>query len=162
MLREITSLAEITPKKGWVHIFDIDDTLIVYEKINKKWWQDQEKCCTHIEAVKKWRDLIQHIPYTHTDKTGYDIIYKRIHDNGDKIVLLSLRSDELYDCTIKHLENLGILYDDIYLIGGKNKGKKILEICVGYTGVIFIDDSIQNLRDAIEKITIPLECYLKK
>lgn len=38
MIKKIKLLSEITPKKNWLTIFDIDDTLLKFENLNNTWW----------------------------------------------------------------------------------------------------------------------------
>jgi hypothetical protein len=177
MIKKIKLLSEIIPKKNWLTIFDIDDTLLKFENINNDWWETQIKHHHNTTGCKKlavdtalaeWKELIAINEPTHVDKNGFEYLVEQIKStNNDKIILVTHRSNDILQHTLDHLKKLDIVYDELHLTAGGSKGNQIISILETYKdhdikGVIFVDDKESNIIDVIEKISplgIELDCY---
>jgi hypothetical protein len=175
MIKNINFLSEIIPKKNWLTIFDIDDTLLRFENIHNSWWEKNINHHHNITGCKKkaeeialneWKQLVSISEPKHVDKEGLENLVEEIKiKNNDKIILVTHRSNDILHHTLQHLEKLNIIYDELHLTAGGSKGNQILSILKKYKnidGIIFVDDKKSNIIDVIEKISplgLNLDCY---
>jgi hypothetical protein len=133
-----------------LYVFDIDETLMVYDGIDKCWWLNKfkEPEANEEQIVSEW---IQHIAINepkHTHKASFDTLIEQINVNNNKIICLTARKKCLKDITEKHLEQIGVTDIPIHYSHGQSKGDILLEILKDYPevkNVVFIDDNKINL-----------------
>ncbi len=167
---EIRSFDEVTILQNSLVVCDIDETLLYFDGIDKKWWSQtfDEFYRIHNDydkadklSLDKW---ISHInnnnPYI-TDESGYNNMLKRINDTNSKLVFLTARYEYLRNTTLKHLFHLNIHNPILHFTGGQCKGRYIFDNLINPIPerVIFIDDLQQNINDVRNNIT-NIECYL--
>jgi len=174
----IKTLSSVKPKKNWLHIFDIDDTIMKYNNINEQWWITQQKYYmtkyrmdkqnAFDTTIKYWKDLIKSSEPLHVDKIGIANIINQIKQNNDHLILLTYRSSDIEDITKQHLQQLNIDYHNIYMTNGQNKGIHLVDLYFKnyykkIDGIIYVDDKMENINDIIhvvnKNILLPLDCY---
>lgn len=182
----VSTFNDIIIVKNSLVICDIDETLLYYEGIDKKWWSETfyryyqihkdydkaDQLClaewtSHITSADKY-------PFF-TDRAGYANMIAKINETNSQIVFLTARCEYLRDMTLKHLHHLNIDNPILHFTGGQCKGKYILENILNVNvranvranvnsdlrNIIFIDDRLQNIVDVKNKlINFNLTCYL--
>lgn len=133
---------------------DIDDTILEFPDINKKWWYDKFEFYwnqTHsvVEAEERsLKDWIQHIeknnPIPMIDMNNF-----KLHVGNNELVFITARNDYLHDLTMQHFMycDFGTDHEIIYTNGNEKcnyireriKHKK-------YDHMAFVDDLENNLQ----------------
>jgi len=154
-------------------IFDIDETILKYKNIDKKWWQNKFMYYYELTnsyelanelSMKDWIIHIHEIEPQHTEINSFNKLLKFINvinknKNIIDIEFLTARDDILKNITIKHLrkflpENLQI---NISFSNGSNKAPYIN---TNYNNIIFIDDLLSNLQDVYKVYNNKIQYYL--
>jgi hypothetical protein len=155
-----------------LYVFDIDETLMVYDGIDRCWWLNKfkEPEANEEQVISEW---LQHIAINepkHTHKASFDNLIEQINVNNNKIICLTARKGCLKDITEKHLQQIGVTGFPIHYSHGQPKGAILLEILKDYPDVkkvVFIDDSKINLI-SVNKVLmenrsdIKVYCYYYK
>ena len=161
---EINTFSSITILSDSILILDIDDTILKYDLIDKKWWKDNfDKVYllnnnydeTDEILLNMWKHHIQHEFPSHTDEIN---LFKLLQEN-DKTIFLTARDESIKEITFlnfKHL-NLEKRIKDIHFCGETSKGKvlKTLLLSPEYQNIntlIVVDDLLQNLIDINDEI----------
>ena len=134
-----------------LYVFDIDETLMVYDGIDRCWWLNKfkEPEANEEQVISEW---LQHIAINepkHTHKASFNSLIEQINVNNNKIICLTARKGCLKDITEKHLQQIGVIGFPIHYSHGQPKGAILLEILKDYPDVkkvVFIDDSKINLN----------------
>lgn len=155
---------QITIIENSLIVFDIDDTIMHFEGIDSKWWDNKyqeylEKYDNDVKKAKSLaiKDWIHHVTVNNPKLINEDnfrefinIAYKK----NCKIIFLTARDHTLRDITESHFEicNLNDFIKDIYF--SENKGIALKEIINNQyndiKNIIFIDDLERNLL-SVEK-----------
>ncbi len=145
-----------------LYVFDIDETLLTYDGIDKNWWKTHLKSTNNNEELVL-SDWLKHIAIhepKHTHKMSFDNLMSKINKNN--VICLTARKGDVKDITEKHLEQIGVNIP-VYYSNGKCKGKALHDILLEYPtvkNVVFIDDSKINLISA-NKILAEKRCDIK-
>lgn len=129
-----------------LYVFDIDETLMVYENLDKNWWNNMKKDNDEIKVLEEWEKCIKNKEPKHTHNDSFQTLLNNINKNN--IICLTARQDKIKDLTEKHLEQIGITNIPVYYTNGFCKGKLLQEIIKDYKdikNIIFVDDLIKNL-----------------
>lgn len=114
-------------------------------------WDDNDKKNFYSKYLKKI--LTETIPNENAKNT-----LRKIHNNGNKIVIITARSKreikDMEKLTKLWLDNHKIKYDKL-LIDCKDKGQTCLDNKVS----VFVDDNINNCVDVYKKLKIPVFLY---
>jgi len=150
-----------------LYVFDIDETLLTYDGIDKNWWKTRLKTMNNNEELVL-SDWLKHIAIhepKHTHKMSFDDLMSKIGKKN--VICLTARKGDVKDITEKHLEQIGVNIP-VYYSNGQCKGKALHDILVEYPtvkNVVFIDDSKINLISvnkilAEKRSDIKVYCYL--
>jgi len=141
-------------------IMDLDETLIHFDGMYDKWWEDNLKYSNQIEVYRRWLQLISfNIPIM-LDQYEFDCLLRRIEDSNSRLVILSTRSSNLCEITLQQLVYCNIILplDDIYFSDKKGRMAHSIKRKYIYDYVIFVDSNKSNINDV--KIWIPdAICY---
>jgi dephospho-CoA kinase len=154
---KITNFDNITPlTENTLYVFDIDDTLMVYEGVDKNWLKNK-RCKTDNEQLiaEEWIKYIENYEPKHTNKPSFDaFLQRRIENLSDvnfqqNIILLTARNSALRDITEDHLAKIGITNIPVYYSYGSTKGKILREIVASkfptIPTIVFVDDNKNNI-----------------
>ena len=147
-------------------VFDIDETLMVYDEINKDWWKNRLKSVGETAALEEWLELVKNSTPKHTSKETFDKLISYIAK--DNILCLTARKEILKDITELHLEQIGVTGFPVYYSNGECKGKKLREILQNYSNienVVFVDDNKNNLFSVNKEFyhdNVKVYCYYFK
>jgi hypothetical protein len=149
-----------------LYVFDIDETLMVYDEIDKDWWKNKLKTTNEELVLKEWINLIKNSSPKHTCKRSFDELTSYIDKNN--ILCLTARKEILKDITEQHLKQIGITGIPVYYSNGNCKGKMLREILQNYSdikNIVFVDDNKNNLFAVNKEFyndNIKVYCYYFK
>jgi hypothetical protein len=141
-------------------ILDLDETLIQFDGMYEKWWEDNLIHSTELEVYRRWIQLISFTMPTMLDQFEFNNLIRRIERTNSRMVILTARSAKLCEITLQQLVYCNIILplDDIYFSDKKGKMAHSIQRRYTYSNVIFVDDKKSNIRDV--KIWIPgAICY---
>lgn len=143
-------------------VLDIDETLIKFEHVDKKWWKtefdaiystNRNYILTEQMVLNKWLNIVSNSKPSLVDNCIHQFIQNAEQTNC-KIVLLTARNNSLFELTLRHLAEVGLNFSHIYF--NENKGQELTKIItnefVSYKNIIVVDDLVANLLDIEEKI----------
>lgn len=167
----ITSFNQLNIKEKTLIILDIDETILMFENINQKWWETTFNKYYKINndydlsdelSLKEWEKYINDNIPRHTDEIGFN----NIKNNPDviDIIFLTSRNISLKEITNRHFDILNIYNRHIIYCNNNNKGNILFNEYINkynnkYKNIIFVDDLIQNLYD-VKGINNNIDCYL--
>ena len=174
MTTVIKSFKDIPLNRNTLVLCDIDDTVMVYEQLGKKWWRERfadyynrngDYEFSETALLKEWcHQINQHKP-VHVDKEGFEDFVERIRSTGSTLAFVTARSSDLADLTLSHLNHVGITpTTDVHYTSHVPKGDYIADVIdfEDFDHVIFIDDMEYNLNSVQrvfgEKVTRYLFC----
>ena len=171
-LQKIKTFSELPKIKNGLYVFDIDETLLVFEEVSDVWWKrNYEKIYAETGdyeyASNKMNKIFAEIVKTHkprpTDIEGFKAIEDNIGDNNNTIVFLTARPQNLEAETYKQIADLPIKYSyPIYFSSEKGLKMKWLIKTVNadkqFDSVIFVDDKIYNIED-VQKECPDVQCF---
>ncbi len=169
----ITSFTEIDIHSPTLIVFDVDDTILRYEHIDREWWRaiSDRHFAEHGDRLKadmltyvSWHDEICATQPLHTDEDGIKDLLERAKKYNCKIIFLTARKEESHDITSKHLSALGIEHDEIYygnITGNKGEilNRVIIEKYPHFHDYIFVDDVESNVLKVKEHVSKEIRCY---
>lgn len=171
-MQTISTFTNIQLYENTLVILDIDETLLRYENIDKKWWKDRFNYYYNIHnhseksdecTINDWLDFIKTSNPTHTDKEGFVDLEKRIDDLNCKLIFVTARNKELEAITHTHFDHLEIKNKEIYFTSGENKAHTIENVINKYLRkhehVIFVDDLDTNLNDVNQHFENKIKCF---
>uniref|UniRef100_A0A6C0BTM0 FCP1 homology domain-containing protein n=1 Tax=viral metagenome TaxID=1070528 RepID=A0A6C0BTM0_9ZZZZ len=159
----VKSFKEIPIQRNTLVLCDIDDTVIVFEKLGKKWWRERfddyyERTRNYDisdqEVLKEWVHQIQKGEPVHVDEAGFTDFMERINATGSILVFVTARSSDLADLTISHLKQVGITPKTaIHYTNNESKGDYIANVLDfdDFEHVVFIDDMEHNVN-SVERV----------
>lgn len=164
----------IIPKKSLI-VMDIDDTVIKYDSINKKWWVDTFNKYFKINDYDKsdqltlieWENkIIDEMP-KYTNEEQFKSFVENALNNNCTLIFLTARNEYLNEITKKHFDYLNIPnHFEIYYCNGTDKGLYLKNLYNtkynNFNNIIFIDDLQQNIEDVYLHLNdlVSLKCYL--
>lgn len=159
MIININSFFDVKIKENCLIMIDIDDTILKYDHLNKKWWKDTFNAYyketlnydqSDILTLNLWKSLIHTSNPKHVDKSGLFDLFDRAKQLNCKIIFLTARCEKLKSITIDHLNYLGIYINDIYFTPVIEKGIILKKLKYNeynsYIHTICIDDHQPNLE----------------
>lgn len=169
---KITKFGELPEIKNGLYVFDIDETLLVFEEVSDVWWKRNfEKIYKETGdmeyAANKMNKLFIDIVKTHkpepTDIDGFREIENNMGEHNNTVVFLTARPQSLEAETYKQIADLRIKYSyPIYFSGEKGlKMKWILNNVSSdknFDSIIFVDDKIYNIED-VQKECPQVQCF---
>lgn len=156
MIKYIDTFSKITlPMSNTLIVFDIDETILSFIDINKKWWNDnyerllpiyKENTDEQVELL--WIDYVSKNKPILLDEYNFKFFLNSIRYKCE-IILLTARNEKIYELTIKHLNECKLNIHPSRIFFSKNKGKKLQDIVnnifPNIKNIIFIDDIEENL-----------------
>lgn len=169
---KISKFSELPEIKNGLYVFDIDETLLVFEEVSDVWWKcNFEKIYAETGDVEyasnKMKKLFSEIVKTHkpetTDIEGFKAIEDALGVNNNTIVFLTARPQSLEAETYRQIADLPIKYSyPIYFSSEKGeKMKWLLKIAntdKHFESIIFVDDKIYNIED-VQKECPEVQCF---
>ena len=141
-------------------ILDLDETLIQFDGMYDKWWEDNLIHSNELEVYRRWIQLISFTMPHMLDSYEFNNLLRRIKQTNSRMVILTARSAKLCEITLQQLVycNIIIPLDDIYFSDKKGRIAHSIRRRYTYSNLIFVDDRKSNIRDV--KIWIPdAICY---
>jgi len=166
---KISSFDKIKILENTLYVFDIDETLMVYDGIDRKWWKKNISKRPEEEVLNDWIEHVSKNEPKHTHETSFfELIDKIGEREKNKIICLTARKDTIKDITEEHMAKIGITDIPIYYSNGTCKGKMLKEMVKDnstITNIVFVDDNKKNLyavtRDFYNS-DIKIHCYYFK
>ncbi len=100
------------------------------------------------ECIKFWHKIGASEQLKCKAKIGCVEIIKKLHENGNKIIIVTARQNNYFDAKLYTeiwLKQEGIIYDEM-MVGQKDKKQAMIDKNIG----LVIDDSITTIRQASE------------
>jgi phosphoglycolate phosphatase-like HAD superfamily hydrolase len=141
-------------------ILDLDETIIQFDGMYDKWWEDNLKYANDLEVYRRWVQLISFTMPSMLDEYEFNQLIRRIRQTNSRLVILTARNAKLCEVTLQQLVycNIIIPLDDIYFSDKKGRMAHSIKRRYTYSNVIFVDDRKANIKDV--KIWIPdAICY---
>ena len=141
-------------------IMDLDETLIHFDDMYDKWWDDNLKYANELEVYRRWVQLISFNVPVMLDVYEFNNLLIRIRRTNSRLVILTARSPKLCEITLQQLVYCNIILplDDIYFSSNKGRMAHSIKRKYTYTNIIFVDDKKSNIADV--KIWLPdTICY---
>jgi hypothetical protein len=164
---EIKNYNEIEVLNNSLVIFDLDETIIHFPYITRKWWENTKNAYSLINEktadLRAYSDWL-HIITTHNpsilDVNEFNHLLKRIKDTNSTFIIVTARNIKLMDITKKHLECFGISCDVFYTI---DKGIMINAIKQNYVynHILFVDDNLKYINQ-VEELNQEIVTYYMK
>lgn len=152
-----------------LYVFDIDETLMVYDGIDRKWWKKNISKRPEEEVLNDWIEYVSKNDPKHThESTFFELIEKINEREENKIICLTARKDTIKDITEEHMAKIGVTDIPIYYSNGTCKGKILKEIIKDnstITNIVFVDDNKKNLYSVTKEFHnsyIKVDCYYFK
>lgn len=170
-MKQIRNYDEIIIYSNSLVILDIDDTIIKFNNISKRWWSDinyqyslyYDKNVAYNLAFNKWKSIVENEKPILLDEVLFFDLINRINMSNSILLLLTARDDNLKELTIKNIKDCKININPNNIYFDYKKGNKIKELINIYPDrhVIFVDDVIDNVID-VENIMSDsiITCYL--
>lgn len=169
---KISKFSEIPEIKNGLYVFDIDETLLVFEEVSDVWWKRNfEKIYAETGDVEyasnKIGKIFSEIVKTHkprtTDIEGFRKIENILGDNNNTIVFLTARPQSIEAETYRQIAELPIKYSyPIYFSSEKGlKMKWLLKTANAdkhFDSIVFVDDKIYNIED-VQKECPEVQCF---
>ena len=169
---KISNFSELPEIKNGLYVFDIDETLLVFEEVSDVWWKRNfEKIYAETGDVEyasnKMNKIFSEIVKTHkprpTDIEGFKKIENTLGENNNTIVFLTARPQSLEAETYRQIAELPIKYSyPVYFSSEKGLKMKWLIKTVHankhFDSVVFVDDKIYNIED-VQKECPEVECF---
>ncbi len=162
-ITNIYTFDKIIIKPNTLIICDIDETILKFDNINEKWWQEtfnnyylKSKNYDYAEAktLETWTQYIKSNNPKATDYKGLSNLFDKIEQTQSKLIFVTARENNLTNITKNHFDCINISNFDysIYYIGEIPKGEFIKSNIQTdtFTHIIFIDDLLSNLESVYE------------
>jgi len=171
-MKEVSTFKEIPIQRNTLVLCDIDDTVIVFKELGKKWWRERfdyyyerngDYEFSNQAVLKEWIHQIHKVKPVHVDETGFIDFMERIEATGSTIVFVTARSQDLADLTLKHLEHVGITPKlDVHYTNNLPKGDYIANVLDfdDFEHIVFIDDMEHNVNSVERVFGDKVERYL--
>jgi hypothetical protein len=171
-MTKISSFKDIHLDRNTLVLCDIDDTVILFEKLGKKWWRERfddyyerngDFEFSEQALLKEWIHQIHKQNPVHVDEAGFTDFMERIDATGSTIVFVTARTSDLYCLTLHHLKQVGITpKTDIHYTSNTPKGEYIANVLDfdDFDHVVFIDDMEHNVNSVERVFGDKIVCYL--
>ena len=98
-------------------ICDIDETIMKFEGVSQKWWDDKYNFYSNFDnkneiCMKLWLNKISKMKPVHTHKESFLNFIKKIKKTNSKIIFLTARPKSLKPLTIAQFNFLNIEYNN--------------------------------------------------
>jgi hypothetical protein len=149
-----------------LYVFDIDETLMVYDGIDRKWWKKKmvENNENESLTIDEWLIHVSNNQPKHTHASSFNTFLENV--NNSNIVCLTARKESLKYITEQHLEMIGVKDIPVYYSNGTCKGKVLKEIIIpNYStikNIVFVDDNKNNISSVNKEFyneNIKVHCY---
>jgi hypothetical protein len=171
-VKKITKFNELPKIKNGLYIFDIDETILVFEELSDQWWNrnfeeiySQTNDVKHTNNImeKMFTDVVTTNKPMPTDLEGFHAIEKSLYDNNSKVVFLTARPESMKGVTYRQIANLPVCYSyTIYFSAEKGESVKwLLDRNISdtfYESVIFVDDKIYNI-ESVQSMCPGVQCF---
>ena len=160
MIKEINSFSKIKyPKSNTLVVLDIDETILSFNEIDNKWWNDTfskllpiYKENTYQQAELIWTEHVTKIKPQLLDSENFNkFFYQNI--NNCEIIFLTARNENISELTIKHLKDCNFDIHPSRIFYSRNKGEKLKEIVLNIfpdiQHILFVDDLEENLLNVL-------------
>lgn len=149
-----------------LYVFDIDETLIIYDGIDSTWWKKKMvELNENEEAVlEEWLKHIESNRPKHTHESSFAKLLENV--NRDNIICLTARKNSLDEITKQHLAEIGVTNIPVYYSSGTCKGKMLRYIVTArfqwIQNIVFVDDNKNNISSVNKEFDnsgINVNCY---
>jgi hypothetical protein len=169
MIKHINSFSEInTIKPETLLVLDIDDTVMSFPDISKKWWsetyhkfinENYNKENAYNKTNSLWIDyIIKSKPILNDEKNFLNLL-EQISINKCDLIFLTARDNSLSELTVKQLNECNLNVNPMKIFYSKYKGNEleyiIKIIYPNIKNIIFVDDLLDNLKDVAYKFNNP-------
>ncbi len=158
--KTINSFFDVELKEDYLLVIDIDDTILAYEGMTRKWWKEKMDHYLEIHdtyekadnaCINNWKTHIENKNPCHTDKDGFFDLISRAKQLNLEYFIVTARDKDHEEITHEHLNYLGIIDVDVYFTSGEDKSQIIHTVMSKplecYKKIVFIDDLRENLDD---------------
>jgi hypothetical protein len=168
----VKSFKDIPVERNTLVLCDIDDTVIVFEKLGKKWWRERfvdyyerngDYEFSETALLKEWIHQIHKEKPVHVDKEGFEDFVERINSTGSILVFITARTSDLYCLTLHHLKQVGITpKTDVHYTNNTPKGDYIANVIDfdDFDHIVFIDDMEHNVNSVKRVFGEKVDTYL--
>ena len=149
-----------------LYVFDIDETLMVYDGMDSSWWRKKmvEYKDDEEAVLEEWLKHIETNSPKHTHEESFSKFLENI--NRDNIICLTARKGSLDEITVKHLKEIGVTNISVYYSSGTCKGKMLKGIVAAsyplIQNIVFVDDNKNNISSVNKEFDnsgINVNCY---
>lgn len=160
---KVKSFSDIIIHKNSLVVLDIDETVMKFQHICEKWWQNR---FDHYYDITKdydasdklsYNEWTNHITITtpeHMDEKGFVNLLNNCSKMNCEMIYVSARPPDLLAITLQQMSVLNIVDPVVHLIGDKNKGIFINNLINGHDNLIFVDDRLQNIIDVMNNVNM--------
>jgi FMN phosphatase YigB (HAD superfamily) len=164
MIRTICNYDSIEIPPNSLVAFDIDNTVIKFDNLNKKWWEDTKEKHGEETATNIWIETIKRSTASLIDESSFIRLMEKINDTQSGIVFITARDKSLKPYTMKHLEQANLYICPTVVYHSSHKGKTLLQIYKKKYShlqkIIFVDDHMDNVEDVRDKLShLNPDCY---
>lgn len=161
MINPIQSFSQIHVIPGSLVVLDIDETVLSYTNLSKKWWIDEinrhylQTCCStdaEKKALSVWKQLVSSAIPVSLDAPNRRQFIENAFAQGCQLIFLTARHPDMWEITQNHLNQIGI-YNGEPIYYDENKGTKLVEIIEmhnEFKNIIVVDDLMRNLNSIHE------------
>lgn len=154
-MKDVSTFNDVVVEPNSYVLLDIDDTVLDYgEPIDEYWIRKPID-----PFYKGWYKIMSKIIPELTDIGLYSFL-DSVKNNGCEIAFITHRNEAFKEITKKHIDEKGLDNIPIHFLSGNSKGNYIKEN-FSNRKIIFIDDSLPNIDDVMEK-NVDCSCYLFK
>jgi hypothetical protein len=159
MIVNINSFYQIKPlNPNTLVVLDIDDTIMSFTTINKKWWndtyntyllhyKDTEKA--YKKSEKLWIKYISRSNPNLLDEINFINFLEKISENNCELIFLTARNKKISKLTMTQLSYCRINIESSKVFFSRNKGVELKNIVEqtypNIKDIIFVDDLEENL-----------------
>jgi predicted secreted acid phosphatase len=161
MINPIQSFSQIPVIPKSLVVLDIDETVLTYANLSKKWWIDEInrhylQTCNYADAEKMalsvWKQLVPSAIPISLDTHNRRQFVENAIAQGCQLIFLTARHPDLWEITQNHLNQIGN-YNGERIYYDENKGTKLVEIIEvhnEFKNIIVVDDLMRNLNSIHE------------
>ena len=149
-----------------LYVFDIDETLIVYDGIDSTWWKKKmiELKGNEEVVLNEWLQIVSTSLPKHTHKESFFKLLENV--NRSNVICLTARNEKTNEITKQHLNEIGVIDIPVYYSNGSCKGKMLREIVAAsfpsIENIVFVDDNKNNISSVNKEFDnrgINVDCY---
>lgn len=172
IINKVNTFKDIPIQRNTLVLCDIDDTVIVFKKLGKKWWRERFDYYYDVNGdfefsekavLKEWSHTIRTMKPVHVDEHGFCDFVDRIEQTGSTLVFVTARGENISDLTTLHLNSAGIYpKTDVHHTNNTPKGEYIANVIDfdDFEHVVFIDDMEHNIQSVQNTFGDKVELFL--